>query len=366
MTATYLQTTPKHPILTEPVNLDDWVRHIIDIHFHPTHGAPFWIERARELRINPQKDIRGYRDLALLGFFQIDELRKREVRQFLPAAIAGDRTNLRVYETGGSSGSPARVAFRDYWSHLMTRWMDWYYDNLIQFPREANWLWIGPTGPHVVGDLIRNVANQRGGMCYLIDLDPRFVKLLFQKNDTRTCKLYLEHIQRQAYAILDTQEIHVLGTTPALLQILAPEMSDRGYQFSGLFYAGTQLSKDLYQLLCTEFFPNAIHSAVYGNTLMGVAPLRPYQPDDHNIVYYPLEPFFKIEVVDIEEPNRVLDYRETGRVCFTLLSEELLLPRVLERDQAERWEPLPALGWDGVANVRLFEKIQGSVTEGVY
>lgn len=354
-----------HPILPEPISLDDWVCHIIDIHFHPTHGSPFWRERSQELKIDPHKDIRRYEDLALLGFFEINELRKTDVRQFMPAKVAQERSRLRVYETGGTTGLPARIAYRDY-SLLMTNWMDWYYNNIVQFPQEANWLWIGPTGPHAVGDMVQDFANHRGGMCYRIDLDPRFVKLLYQKNDIQTLELYMNHIRRQSYAILDTQEIEVLGTTPALLQILAPELNERGYQFAGLFYGGTHLSQDLYQLLCTEFFPNAVNTAVYGNTLMGVAPLRPAQPDDPNIVYYPLEPFFKIEIVDFDEPNKVLGYHQTGRVCISLLAEELFLPRVLERDRAERWEALPALGWDGVANVRPLQNNQATAIEGVY
>ncbi len=57
---------------------------------------------------------------------------------------------------------------------------------------------------------------------------------------------------------------------------------------------------------------------------------------------------------------------ETGQVCITVLSEERFLPRILERDQAERWDILPALGWEGVANVRPLASMQSAVTEGVY
>ena len=110
-------------------------------------------------------------------------------------------------------------------------------------------------------------------MLYLIDLDPRFIKLLYQKGDARTLALYMEHIRRQAFPILDTQEIHVLGTTPVLIQALAPELKERGYPITGFMYGGTHLSKDLHRLLRTEFFPNAVHTAVYGNTLMGGARL---------------------------------------------------------------------------------------------
>ena len=152
------------PRLVEQANLDDWVRHVIDIHFHPTLGTPYWIERARELGFDPRKEIRSYSDLALLGFFPIEVLRKRDVRDFLPAAIARDVGHLRVHETGGTTGLPARIAFRDFFAPI-TRWMDWYLDEVIGFPRGVNWLFIGPTGPHGVGDTTLEIAQRRGGMC---------------------------------------------------------------------------------------------------------------------------------------------------------------------------------------------------------
>jgi hypothetical protein len=353
------------PPIAEGANLDDWVRHIIDIHFHPGHGAPFWIERARELGIDARADIRGYDDLRLLGFFPLDALRARNVLDFLPAAVAGDRSRLRVHETGGTTGAPGRIAVRDFFEPI-NLFMDWFLDEVVGFPRGGNWLFIGPTGPHGVAESTMQIAQTRGGMCYFIDLDPRFVKLLFQKQDMRTVAMYMEHVRRQAYAILDTQQIDVLGTTPILMQTLAPELVERGYRFSGLMYGGTQLTKDLFRLLRTEFFPDAIQTAVYGNTLMGGAFLAPVQPDKGDIVYYPVEPLVKIDVVEPGNPEKVVDMGQTGQICLTVLSEERFLPRVLERDEAERWQVLPALGWEGVANVRPLAAQRSSMSEGVY
>ena len=358
-------TSSPRPVIAHAADLDEWVRHIIDIHFHPEHGAPFWIERARELGIDARRDIRGYDDLALLGFFPMDALRTRNVLDFLPADLARDRARLCVHETGGTTGAPARIATRDFFEPV-NLFMNWYLDEVVGFPRGGNWLFVGPTGPHAVADSTLQLAQTRGGMCHFIDLDPRFVKLLYQQQDMRTVALYMQHIRRQAYAILDTQQIDVLGTTPILMQALAPELKERGYRFTGLMYGGTQLSKYLYHLLRTEFFPGAVHTAVYGNTLMGGALLAPAQPGETEVVYYPIEPLVKIDVVEPDNPAKVVGMRQTGQVRVTVLSEERFLPRVLERDQAERWPALPALGWEGVANVRPLSKLHGSTTEGVY
>jgi phenylacetate-coenzyme A ligase PaaK-like adenylate-forming protein len=359
--------TPQTPAprIAAAADLDEWVRHVVDIHFHPTHGTPFWLERGKELGIDARTAIRGYDDLALLGFFPIDALRTRNVLDFLPASVAKDRSRLRVDETGGTTGAPARIAVRDFYEPVNV-FMNWYLDEVVGFPRGGNWLFIGPTGPHAVAESIRQMARTRGGLCYFIDLDPRFIKLLYQQQDMRTVGLYMGHIRRQAYAILETQQIDVLASTPILLQALAPELKERNYPFSGVMYGGTQLSPDLYHLLRTEYFPKAAHTAVYGNTLMGGALLGPPQPDETAIVYYPIEPLVKFDVVDPQQPERRVGMGETGQISVTVLSEERLLPRVLERDQAERWRALPALGWEGVANVRPLGKMPGATTEGVY
>ena len=358
-------TSIPRPQMFQPGNLDEWVRHVVDIHFHPEHGSPFWIERAKELGIDARRDIRSYADLALLGFFPIEALRTRNVLDFVPAAIARDPGRIHVHETGGTTGSPSRIAVRDYFK-IINGFMTWYLDEVVGFPRTGNWLFVGPTGPHGIAESTINMAEARGGICFLIDLDPRFIKLLYQQGDMRTVGLYMEHIRRQVYSILDTQQIDILGSTPVLLQSLAPELKERGYRFSGLMYGGTQLTKDLYHLLRTEFFPDAVHTAVYGNTLMGGAVLGPPQPGEDEIVYYPMEPLVKLDVVDPEHPERIVAMGQTGRVCLTVLSEERFLPRMLERDQAERWHVLPVLGSEGVANVRSLALQQNAMAEGVY
>ena len=356
--------TPR-PAIVPVANVDEWVRHVVDIHFHPSHGTPFWLEREKALGIDARRDIKSYGDLSRLGFFPMDALKTRNVLDFLPAGIAKDRSRLRVQETGGTTGSPARVAVRSFFEPV-NNFLNWYLDEVTGFPRGGNWLFIGPTGPHAVAESTRQMAQSRGGMCYFIDLDPRFIKLLFQKGDMKTVGLYMEHIRQQAFAILDTQQIDVLGTTPILIQGLAPILKDRGYKFSGMMYGGTQLSRDLLHLLRTEFFPDAVHTALYGNTLMGGALLAPPRSGETEVVYYPMEPLVKFEVVDPRQTDRRVAIGETGQIMVTVLSEERFLPNVLERDQAERWHALPELGWEGVSDVRPLQSMAGGATEGVY
>ena len=43
--------------------LDAWTREIVQWHFDPETGCPFWLEYARELDWDPRKEIRTYDDL---------------------------------------------------------------------------------------------------------------------------------------------------------------------------------------------------------------------------------------------------------------------------------------------------------------
>ncbi len=51
---------------------------------------------------------------------------------------------------------------------------------------------------------------------------------------------------------------------------------------------------------------------------------------------------------------------------LTTLTKEFFMPRLLERDEAMRREPIARWPWDGVADVRPFGASSGKIIEGVY
>ena len=85
-----------------------------------------------------------------------------------------------------------------------------------------------------------------------------------------------------------------------------------------------------------------------------------------SIIYYPPQPRAIIELVDPDDPTRKVDYGETGQVMLTTLTREFFMPRFLERDEAERAEPIDRYPWDGVENLRLLTQLHESVVVGVY
>ena len=122
-----------------------------------------------------------------------------------------------------------------------------------------------------------------------------------------------------------------------------------------------------YRFACDELLEGIYMTPTYGNTLMGLACGKPFVPEDnYKITYYAPQPRAAIQVVDFDDPDRVVDYCATGRVMLTTLTRELFIPRFLERDEAEREPPIHLYPWDGASGVRPFHGFATSVVEGVY
>ena len=95
------------PVTSE--QLDNHVREIVQWHFSPETGTPFWLDFAKTLDWDPLKEIQTYQDLDRFGFFQDEWLRGGPVRRWVPKGLA-DRP-VYVFETGGSTGIPkSRIA----------------------------------------------------------------------------------------------------------------------------------------------------------------------------------------------------------------------------------------------------------------
>ena len=68
--------------------LDAWTREMVEWHFNPETGCPFWLDFAAKLDWDPRQEIRAYNDLDRFGFFQDEWLRGGPVRRWVPKAYA--------------------------------------------------------------------------------------------------------------------------------------------------------------------------------------------------------------------------------------------------------------------------------------
>jgi phenylacetate-coenzyme A ligase PaaK-like adenylate-forming protein len=344
--------------------LDAWVSEVVAWHFDPATGTPFWLDWAERAGFDPRREVRGYLDLARLGFFQDEWLRGGPVRRWVPRGCA-DRP-VSIFETGGSTGVPkARINVDDFridYELFSATLPD------ASFPKGSDWLQVGPTGPRRLRLAVEHLCQHRGGICFMVDLDPRWVVKLVRAGDLSEMERYKAHVVDQALTLLKAHDgIRCLFTTPKLLEAICEKASLRKLGITGVFCGGTEMTPQFHRFAVEELMEGAYFAPTYGNTLMGLAVHRPRGPEDPwDVVYYPPAPRAMIEVVDPDSPERVVGYGETGRVRLTTLTKEFFMPRFLERDEAEREPPCELYPWDGARNVRPFSKLQATVVEGVY
>ncbi len=344
--------------------LDAHVREMIQWHFSPETGAPFWIDYARGLDFDPRKEIDGFDDLHALGPFQDEWLRGGPVRRWIPKAY--ENSPVYVFETGGSTGLPKnRISVRDFQIDY-----EMFSDSLSEegFPRGSDWLMLGPTGPRRLRLAVEHLAQTRGGVCFHVDMDPRWVNQLIRDGKRMEMEAYKRHVVDQGLKILRAHEsVACLFTTPKLLEALCEKVSLRHAGVKGIFCGGTEMNAQFNRFAREELIPGIEFVPTYGNTLMGLAMSKPFDPaDEYAITYYPPLPRAYIELLDPSDPTRRVDYGGTGRVALTTLTKEFFMPRFLERDEAERAEPIDLYPWDGVENLRLLTELHDTVVVGVY
>ena len=344
--------------------LDAWVREVVAWHFSPETGTPFWLEYARRLSFDPRNEVKTYADLTKLGDFKDEWLRGGPVRRWVPLGFA-DKP-IYIFETGGSTGVPkSRINIEDFRTDY-TMFSETLPDRY--FPKGADWLHVGPSGPRRLRLAIEHLCQVRGGICFMVDLDPRWVIKLVKAGDMAHMEKYKQHVVDQALTLLKAHDgIRCLFTTPKLLEALCERSSLKKLGITGVFCGGTEMTPQFHRFAVEELLEGAYFAPTYGNTLMGLACHKPRGPGDPwDVIYYPPSPRAMMEVVDPDRPGVVVDYGKTGRVRLTTLTKEFFMPRFLERDEAEREPPCDLYPWDGVRNVRPFSGLQATVVEGVY
>ena len=349
--------------------LDAWVREVVGWHFDPATGCPFWLQWAEKAGWDPRAEVQGFDDLKKFGHFEDEWLRGGPVRRWVPKAYS-DRP-VYVFETGGTTGIPkSRIAIDDFRTDY-----ELFSDTLPDecFPKGSNWLMLGPSGPRRLRLAVEHLAHYRGGICFCVDLDPRWVIKLIKKGWMDHLKAYQAHVIDQALTVLSAgHDIRCLFSTPKLIEALANRLEEEGSSIkeagiTGIFAGGTEFTPQWNRFANEELLDGVYMTPTYGNTLMGLAASPPSgAAEGYKITYYAPQPRAVLQVVDPDDADRVVGYGETGRVMLTTLTREFFVPRFLERDEGEREPPCELYPWDGVSGVRPFSALASSTTVGVY
>ena len=144
----------------------------------------------------------------------------------LGAARATPDQPIYTFETGGSTGVPkSRININDFRIDY-----ELFSDTLPDesFPKGSDWLMVGPSGPRRLRLAVEHLAQHRGGICFCVDLDPRWVIKLIKARQMDQVEAYKRHVIDQALTLLKAHDtIRCLFITPKLLEALAEKISLR-------------------------------------------------------------------------------------------------------------------------------------------
>ncbi len=347
--------------------IEERLRRVIAIHFDPQQGSRFWLERAATLGIDPRREVRSVADLALLGEMAASDLASRPLLDFIPRRCHTRMDRFVVGQTGGTTGRGQWTAYRD----------DEFQEAFVlpfvaaaahlRFPAGEQWLFIGPSGPHIIGKVVRHLANALGSCDpFSVDFDPRWARKMPEDSFGR--QRYLRHVLEQALQVIRTQPIGVLFTTPVVLRHLARAMTpDQRQRIRGVHYGGMAVPRTELRMFEEELFTEAVHLSGYGNTLFGCC-LEVDLAPEHRLEYFPFGDRLLLDVVD--DDGLPVSRGETGWVRLTRLDESFLIVRFRERDVAAP-ASAPATGPDGffmrgVVNPRPPDLAPAATVTGLY
>lgn len=322
--------TETHQGDIDPGKVDVRLRYVLSMHLDPVDGSPYWLDRQRILGFDIRREICEASQLARFGAMQPSDLAQRPLFDFIPRALHGQRRNLILAQTGGATGNPVWTAYskKEFYAAFVEPFL--VAAKHVGFPRGGNWLYAGPSGPHIIGRAARQLAREFGcGEPFTVDLDPRWVRKMPEGSFGQ--QRYLHHVVEQVMAIVALQPIDVLFTTPPLLSAIAEQMTDaQRLQIRGVHYGGMHLSAQSLADFQTRWFPNAIHLSGYGNSLFGCCleldvsarRIPSYFPYGDRLLFAPLG-------------DDACGGSVKRRLSFTRLDETMLLINMAERDEAE-------------------------------
>ena len=318
---------------------------MLAIHFEPRWGSPFWLDALERCGLPAGHEFQSLGELRIFGPLDFEALRFRPLDYMIPRSRLSRLSQCFRSETGGTTGHPIPTLFDEAEFHRSFVHPFMRAADVVAFPLGGNWLFIGPTGPHIIGRAARALAIAMGaGDPHMIDFDPRWYRKLAAGSIGR--RRYLDHVVEQSLATIKREPIDVLFSTPAVLDALSPRMTPaQRHRIRGIHYGGQRLDALRYRELREDLFPYAAHLSGYGNSLFGCALEVPRTPSRPSLDYHlPHEGWF-IELLDwdgsgpLPPPEAAVPSGKRGRMLAHRFSPTCLLLNLVESDTAVRLDP---------------------------
>jgi phenylacetate-coenzyme A ligase PaaK-like adenylate-forming protein len=345
---------------------DEFVQAAMQWHFGPETGSRFWLKRAESLAFDPRTDVKSLADLSLFPNVA-NELRNVPVRDLVPQGYGPSPQIEGIYESGGTTGAPKRVVLLRDWLENLVAGASASLDR-FGVASGVDWLFIAPSGPHGVGDVMGRVVARRGGTKFTVDMDPRWVKKLTAAGRAEESIAYVDHLVEQAAFTLRTQEVGVLMSTPPILAHLTrnDEVTELIRQrVRTILWGGARMDPQAHDLI-QNAFPRASLVGFFGNTMFMASLLQRSNDVGGRCVFDSLAPWITFCVVD-PQTGKPVPYGNRGQVVTNHVSRSFLLPNNLERDLAIRVHSPEGAAGDSILDVGPVNSFDGvTVVEGLY
>ena len=350
------------------------IEEIIAIHFDPRAGSTFWLEQEKRLGLEARKEITCCEAFHLFGPMDTEALRTRPLLDFIPRRFHRELPNMILAETGGTTGAPIRRVYRprEFAAAFVDSWKR--AADIRNFPRGGNWLFVGPSGPHVIGQSARAMARSLDSLePFCVDCDVRWIKR--QAAGSLGFTLYLDHVLDQAMNVIQTQNIEVLLITPPLLLAMAARMStEERERIRGIHLAGMALSVADSEAIRNQLFPQAVVLPGYGNSLVGVLFEHALPLPNESSTYIVDDPALWLQLIAFQENRQptatdlgvTLKPGQRGRVVAHRLDPSFLLLNLVERDTACYATPTGEEDQCAVTAVEPIRPLVSTKSEGVY
>ncbi len=341
------------------VEVKKHIKEVLSIHFDETGGSEFWLSKKDELDFNPIKDIESIEDFCHFDFYRSEDIRDISVEKLIPKQFLKKSYNFILGSSGGRTGKPKWIPYSEKTYKKNIELLERLAERK-NISKNSNYLFVGPTGPHLFGKRIRDLSKKRNGMFYSIDFDPRWIRKLDQKQREK----YIEHLLDQAQDIVDFQKIDVMFTTPGMMTRFSHSDIFDGKNLEGIGYAGMPISPDEYRYFTEEGFPQTTIFGYYGNSMYGVAPevdLIQNKP-----LYKPPEPFGFFEIRDRENIDEKVNNKKRGRMIGHRVSPEIFMPNFLEEDEATKIKKEDKAVSDMILDPGALESKKDKINMGIY
>ena len=146
----------------------------------------------------------------------------------------------------------------------------------LTFPARRELAHARTVGPETSSPLaVEHLTQVRGGICFCVDLDPRWVVKLIKKGWMEHLQAYKDHVIDQAVTILQAgHDIKCMFTTPKLLESLALRLESMGTSIRKRASpessrGGTEFTPQWNRFAQEELLDGAFMTPTYGNTSDG-------------------------------------------------------------------------------------------------